>query len=438
MGLKVVKFGGTSLASAEAFKKVKAIVLSDPSRRFVIPSAPGRRCPEDEKVTDLLYQCHERVSAGVSFDDLFVKIKERYQVIVSGLELDLNLEPWLDEIYAQLPKESEPDYAASRGEFLNGVILAAYLGFDFVDPQEMIRFNEHGFLDLKLTEELVGRQLNPKKPAVIPGFYGSMPDGSVKTFPRGGSDITGAVIARGVKADLYENWTDVSGFFMTDPRIVPDAKQISLITYRELRELAYNGANVLHEAAIYPVSEVGIPINIRNTNDPDAPGTMIVKEVNQPRDCGDIIGIAGQKDFVVIQIEKALLNEEMGFVRRLLSILEEMHISFAHMPSGIDMVSLVILKTELNGKLDQVIDLIAKRLNPDRIEVVDQIALIATVGLGLSQKCGIAATLFNALAAAQINVRMIDQNSGGINLIVGVDNRDFEQAVKAIYSAFVS
>jgi aspartate kinase len=291
---------------------------------------------------------------------------------------------------------------------------------------------------LKLTEELVGRQLNPKKPAVIPGFYGSMPDGSVKTFPRGGSDITGAVIARGVKADLYENWTDVSGFFMTDPRIVPDAKQISLITYRELRELAYNGANVLHEAAIYPVSEVGIPINIRNTNDPDAPGTMIVKEVNQPRDCGDIIGIAGQKDFVVIQIEKALLNEEMGFVRRLLSILEEMHISFAHMPSGIDMVSLVILKTELNGKLDQVIDLIAKRLNPDRIEVVDQIALIATVGLGLSQKCGIAATLFNALAAAQINVRMIDQNSGGINLIVGVDNRDFEQAVKAIYSAFVS
>ncbi len=438
MGLKVVKFGGTSLASAEAFKKVKAIVLSDPSRRFVIPSAPGRRCPEDEKVTDLLYQCHERVSAGVSFDDLFVKIKERYQVIVSGLELDLNLEPWLDEIYAQLPKESEPDYAASRGEFLNGVILAAYLGFDFVDPQEMIRFNEHGFLDLKLTEELVGRQLNPKKPAVIPGFYGSMPDGSVKTFPRGGSDITGAVIARGVKADLYENWTDVSGFFMTDPRIVPDAKQISLITYRELRELAYNGANVLHEAAIYPVSEVGIPINIRNTNDPDAPGTMIVKEVNQPRDCGDIIGIAGQKDFVVIQIEKALLNEEMGFVRRLLSILEEMHISFAHMPSGIDMVSLVILKTELNGKLDQVIDLISKRLNPDRIEVVDQIALIATVGLGLSQKCGIAATLFNALAAAQINVRMIDQNSGGINLIVGVDNRDFEQAVKAIYSAFVS
>lgn len=438
MGLKVVKFGGTSLASAEAFKKVKAIVLSDPSRRFVIPSAPGRRGPEDEKVTDLLYQCHERVSAGVSFDDLFVKIKERYQVIVSGLELELNLEPWLDEIYAQLPKESEPDYAASRGEFLNGVILAAYLGFDFVDPQEMIRFNEHGFLDLKLTEELVGRQLNPKKPAVIPGFYGSMPDGSVKTFPRGGSDITGAVIARGVKADLYENWTDVSGFFMTDPRIVPDAKQISLITYRELRELAYNGANVLHEAAIYPVSEVGIPINIRNTNDPDAPGTMIVKEVNQPRDCGDIIGIAGQKDFVVIQIEKALLNEEMGFVRRLLSILEEMHISFAHMPSGIDMVSLVILKTELNGKLDQVIDLIAKRLNPDRIEVVDQIALIATVGLGLSQKCGIAATLFNALAAAQINVRMIDQNSGGINLIVGVDNRDFEQAVKAIYSAFVS
>lgn len=438
MGLKVVKFGGTSLASAEAFKKVKAIVLSDPSRRFVIPSAPGRRCPEDEKITDLLYQCHERVSAGVSFDDLFVKIKERYQVIVSGLELDLNLEPWLDEIYAQLPKESEPDYAASRGEFLNGVILAAYLGFDFVDPQEMIRFNKHGFLDLKLTEELVGRQLNPKKPAVIPGFYGSMPDGSVKTFPRGGSDITGAVIARGVKADLYENWTDVSGFFMTDPRIVPDAKQISLITYRELRELAYNGANVLHEAAIYPVSEVGIPINIRNTNDPDAPGTMIVKEVNQPRDCGDIIGIAGQKDFVVIQIEKALLNEEMGFVRRLLSILEEMHISFAHMPSGIDMVSLVILKTELNGKLDQVIDLIAKRLNPDRIEVVDQIALIATVGLGLSQKCGIAATLFNALAAAQINVRMIDQNSGGINLIVGVDNRDFEQAVKAIYSAFVS
>lgn len=437
MGVKVAKFGGTSLASAEAFRKVKAIVLADSSRCFVVPSAPGKRAAEDQKVTDLLYQCHDRVIQGLDFADLFAQIRKRYQDIVTGLDLDLDINKYLDQIEQQLPNQSQPDYAASRGEYLNGIILAAYLGWEFVDPTEIIRFNSHGFLDLLQTEQLIAARLSPERPAVIPGFFGSMPDGSVKTFPRGGSDITGALIARGVRADLYENWTDVSGFYMADPRIVSEPKLISIITYRELRELAYNGANVLHEAAIYPVSQVGIPINIRNTNDPQAPGTMIVKEVNEPRECGDIIGVAGQKDFVVIQIEKALMNSEMGFVRRLLSILEELHISFAHMPSGIDMVSLVILKTELNGKLEQVLSLIQERLDPDRVEVVEQIALIATVGQGLARRYGIAARLFNALAEAKINVRMIDQNSGGINLIVGVANQDFEKAVRAIYQAFV-
>jgi len=438
MDIRVAKFGGTSLANAEAFKKVKGIVEQDPERCFVVVSAPGKRDAKDHKVTDLLYACHDRISRGEGFDDLFSLITDRYRSIVSGLELDLNIDGLLNEIYRQIPQQPQPDYAASRGEFLNAVILAAYLGYEFVDAAELVRFNAYGCLDLAATEELIAAKLQPGMRAVIPGFYGLMPDGSIKTFPRGGSDITGSLVARGVKAKVYENWTDVSGFFMVDPRLVENPRPISLITYRELRELAYNGANVLHEAAIYPVSQVGIPINIRNTNCPDHPGTLIVKTVDDPDDSRDIIGVAGQKDFVIIQVEKALMHSEMGFVRRLLSILEELRISFSHMPSGIDMVSLVILRSELNGKLDRVIELIYERLQPDRVEVIEDIALIATVGQGVARKHGIAARLFTALAKAQINVRMIDQGAHGINLIVGVANSDFERAVKSIYHAFVS
>jgi len=437
MEVLVAKFGGTSLASAEAFRKVKAIMEQDDRRCFAVVSAPGKRDAADHKITDLLYACHDRVSRGEGFDDLFAQISDRYRSIVAGLGLELDLESLLDEIRGRIPQQSQPDYAASRGEFLNAVILAALLGYEFVDALDLIRFNENGFLDLVATERLIAEKLPPGTRAVIPGFYGTMPDGSIKTFPRGGSDITGALIARGVKAKVYENWTDVSGFFMVDPRLVDNPQPISLITYRELRELAYNGANVLHEAAIYPVSQVGIPINIRNTNCPDHPGTMIVKSIDDAGASRDIIGVAGQKDFVIIQVEKALMHSETGFVRRLLSILEELRISFSHMPSGIDMVSLVILKSELNGKLDRVIELIHERLQPDRVEVIEEIALIATVGQGVAKRRGIAARLFKALADEMINVRMIDQGAHGINLIVGVENADFERAVKAIYRAFV-
>lgn len=437
MEVLVAKFGGTSLASAEAFRKVKAIMEQDDRRCFAVVSAPGKRDAADHKITDLLYACHDRVSRGEGFDDLFAQISDRYRSIVAGLGLELDLESLLDGIRGRIPQQSQPDYAASRGEFLNAVILAALLGYEFVDALDLIRFNENGFLDLVATERLIAEKLPPGTRAVIPGFYGTMPDGSIKTFPRGGSDITGALIARGVKAKVYENWTDVSGFFMVDPRLVDNPQPISLITYRELRELAYNGANVLHEAAIYPVSQVGIPINIRNTNCPDHPGTMIVKSIDDAGASRDIIGVAGQKDFVIIQVEKALMHSETGFVRRLLSILEELRISFSHMPSGIDMVSLVILKSELNGKLDRVIELIHERLQPDRVEVIEEIALIATVGQGVAKRHGIAARLFKALADEMINVRMIDQGAHGINLIVGVENADFERAVKAIYRAFV-
>lgn len=438
MGLRVAKFGGTSLASAKEFRKVKQIVISDKKRRYIVPSAPGKQSLTDHKITDLLYKCHDLIRNGSDYDHVFQLIRTRYQTIIADLGLDLDIAGYLDEVYSRMSQEETPDYTASRGEYLNGIILADYLGFDFVDAAEIVKFTDQGYLDLAITESLVKERLNKHQYAVVPGFYGSMPNGEIKTFARGGSDITGAIVARSVGAEVYENWTDVSGFFMADPRIVENPKLISLITYSELRELAYNGANVLHEASIYPVSQRGIPINIRNTNDPENAGTMIVKEILEPRNCGDITGIAGKKDFVIISIEKALMDLELGFVRRLLSILEELNISFSHLPSGIDMVSLVILDNELNDKLEQVLTLIEERLHPDKVEVCHNIALIATVGQGMAYKSGIAGRLFNALGEAGINVRMIDQGASEINIIVGIDNDDCEKAIRAIYHAFVN
>lgn len=437
MGSYVAKFGGTSLASADAFKKVKNIIEADPRRKYIIPSAPGRQFDGDQKVTDLLYHCHCRVQEGLEYDSVFGLIRERYQMIVSELSLQIDISAHLDEVYNQIGKEQRPDYAASRGEYLNGLILAAYLEFDFIDAADIICFGADHRLDPQRTEAAVVARLKQHEYAVIPGFYGSLSNGVINTFSRGGSDITGAIIARSINADLYENWTDVSGFYMVDPRIVPDAQQIDVITYRELRELAYNGANVLHEAAIFPVSQVGIPINIKNTNHPEDAGTMIVSEITESRKTADITGIAGRKDFVIISIEKALMNSEMGFVRRLLTILEELEISFEHIPSGIDIVSLAITESELNDKLDQVLTRIEQELHPDKVEVFHNIACIATVGHEMAYKSGIAARLFKALGDAQINVRMIDQGASEINIIVGIDNKDFCAAIRAIYQAFI-
>jgi aspartate kinase len=437
MGIKVAKFGGSSLASSEQFLKVREIIRSDNERRYIIPSAPGKRSSEDHKITDLLYLCQAHVQQGISFDEVFGLVSQRYLEIIRKLQLNLDLVPYLAEIKDQIAAGASADYAASRGEYLNGIILAAFLRYDFLDPAALICFNKHGQFDSELTQKKVSEILSAHQNAVIPGFYGSTPDGAIKTFSRGGSDISGAIIARGVQADLYENWTDVSGFLMADPRIINDPSPIKTITYRELRELAYMGATVLHEESIFPVRQAGIPINIKNTNAPGHPGTLIVNDAAPVTHTGTITGIAGRKDFTVITVEKSLMNAELGFGRKLLAILETNRISFEHLPSGIDTLSVVINDTQLNSKLEKVLEEIEQQLKPDAVEVSPNMALIATVGRGMACTPGIAARIFNALATDGINVRMIDQGSSEINIIVGVATEDFERAVQSIYNAFV-
>lgn len=437
MDIKVTKFGGSSLSDAAQFRKVRAIVSADPARRYVIPSAPGKRGKHDHKVTDLLYKCHALAQEQRSITEVFGLVRERYLSICTELGLTLDLNSELAEIEAQIQAGASADYTASRGEYLNGKILAAYLDFAFVDAATVIFFDAEGRFDAEKTQNVLSQELSRYPQAVIPGFYGSTPDGRIRTFSRGGSDITGAIVARGVNATLYENWTDVSGFLMADPRIVKNPKPIKEITYRELRELAYMGASVLHEEAIFPVREAKIPINIKNTNDPDAPGTLIVNDNGNLRTPGSITGIAGLKGFTIIAIEKTLMHSELGFGRKLLSVIEDHGISFEHMPSGIDTISLVIADSQLNNKLEKVLTDINRVCKPDAIEVFHDIALIATVGIGMAYTPGIAAKLFTALAEGGINVRMIDQGSSEINIIVGIENKDFEEAMRRIYHAFV-
>ncbi len=441
MGIKVVKFGGTSLANAEQIRKVRQIVASDASRRYVVPSAPGKRTADDRKITDLLYLCHENAAQRMAIDDVWGLIAQRYLEIVRELGLKLDLGPVLEETrqrIVQTSPTSSGDYAASRGEYLNGLIVAELLGYPFVDAAEVVLFTEGGRLDADRTYRAVADRLGPLQRAVVPGFYGSMPDGSIKTFSRGGSDISGAIVARGVMAEVYENWTDVSGLLMADPRIVKDPRVIQTITYKELRELAYMGATVLHDEAVFPVRQAGIPVNIRNTNDPDAPGSLIFRgDLNKKPTQFTISGIAGRKDFTVIAIEKAMMNAEIGFGRRVLSALEVNGVSFEHTPSGIDTMSVVVADDQLKGKLDKVVADIRVECKPDSIEVYPDMALIATVGRGMAHVPGTAAKVFAALADAGVNVRMIDQGSSEINIIVGVETADFEKAVRAIYAAFV-
>lgn len=437
MGIKVAKFGGSSLADASQFKRVERIVKADTNRRYIVPSAPGKRNPEDHKITDLLYLCHAHAQNGIPFNDVFEIISQRYLDIIAELELSLNLKPHLDQIHSDVVNGASADYTASRGEYLNGLILADLLDFEFIDPAQFIFFTPAGNLNTELTQATIAKQLKKHSHAVIPGFYGTDHLGNIKTFSRGGSDITGAIIARGVGADIYENWTDVSGFLMADPRIIKDPKPIGTITYRELRELSYMGATVLHEEAVFPVHQAGIPINIKNTNRPEDPGTLIVNDAESSNPNNHITGIAGRKDFTVITVEKSLMNTELGFGRKLLSILEANHVSFEHMPSGIDTVSMVIADSQLEHKLDKILDEIKQQCKPDAIEISPSMALIATVGRGMVFTPGIAAKLFQALSQNRINVRMIDQGSSEINIIVGVDTADFEKAVRAIYDAFI-
>ncbi|MFZ5975829.1 MAG: aspartate kinase [Bacillota bacterium] len=436
MGSKVAKFGGSSLSCAEQFRRVRDIVLGDPERVYVVPSAPGKRNGSDSKITDLLYLAESKAGRS-GFESIFEQISQRYTDIVGELGLSLDINAHLALVRENLLTGAGPDYAASRGEYLNGIILADYLGYAFVDAAEVICFNEKGVFEPEKTQKAMAGRLQKSKPAVIPGFYGAMPDGSIKTFSRGGSDITGAIVSRAVQADIYENWTDVPGFLVADPRIVENPKVIEYITYKELRELSYMGATVLHEDAIFPVRQSGIPIHVRDTNAPAQKGTMIVKDLPKGYTPGAITGIAGRKGFTVIAIEKALMNAEVGFGRRVLWVLERHGVSFEHMPTGIDTLSLVISDTELNGKLDAVLTDLWAECNPDSIEALSNMSVIATVGQGMIRRVGIAAELFTALARSAVNVRMIDQGSSELNIIVGVENDDFENAVRAIYCAFV-
>lgn len=433
----VTKFGGSSLSDAAQFRKVKSIIMSDSRRKYVVPSAPGKRFKNDYKITDLLYLCHGHVEQGIPFDDVFNVISKRYLELASELSVSINISPYLDEIKKNIAEGATSDYTASRGEYLNGLILADYLNFEFIDAAEVIFFNKYGVLDAEKTQSTISKRLAETENAVIPGFYGSLPNGLLKTFSRGGSDITGAIVARGVNADLYENWTDVSGFLMADPRIVDNPKPIAKITYRELRELSYMGATVLHEDAIFPVRNASIPINIKNTNIPSDPGTLIINDLEPTAYLGTITGIAGKKDFTVIAIEKAMLNTELGISRKLLSILESHGVSLENMPSGIDSICLVIEESQLENKLDKIIDEIKRQCEPDSIDVYPAMALIATVGRGMSQTRGMAAKIFQSLADNKINIRMINQGSSEINVIVGVENFDFENAIKSIYKTFV-
>ena len=436
MSTIVTKFGGSSLADANQFKKVKDIIVSNDARRYVVPSAPGKRNSKDSKITDLLYLCHAHVSTGISFDEVFNHIRDRYLGIVNDLNLNFDISKHLDIVKQDLENGASSDYAASRGEYLNGLILANYLGFEFVDAKEVMIFNADGSLDSNVTDSALKARLSKTPKAVIPGFYGADKEGNIVTFSRGGSDVTGALVAASIDADLYENWTDVSGFLMADPRIVPNPKPISKITYSELRELSYMGASVLHEDAIFPVREIGIPINIKNTNKPEDEGTFIVKDTDVSSKPNAITGIAGKKDFTVISIAKASMNSELGFCRKLLSILEQHNISFENMPSGIDTVCLVISDSQLKNKKEIVIEEIKRTCNPDSIEVHPNLAMIATVGRGMAKQRGTAAKIFTALSNAEINIRMIDQGSSEMNILVGIENDNFEKGISAIYNAF--
>lgn len=433
---KVVKFGGSSLASAKQFKKVGEIIRADKSRRFVVPSAPGKRNDRDEKVTDMLYACYDAASEGRSYKKILEKIRGRYDEIIEGLGLNLNLDHEFAGMEENFLAKAGKDYAASRGEYLNGIVMAHYLGYEFIDAAEVIFFDEQGNFEAELTNRELSERLSHVERAVIPGFYGSRPDGSVKTFSRGGSDVTGSIVARAVHADLYENWTDVSGFLVADPRIVDNPEVIETITYRELRELSYMGASVLHEDAIFPVRKEGIPINIRNTNRPEDRGTLIV-ETTCRKPLHTITGVAGKKGFCAINIEKAMMNTEVGFGRKVLSVFEQSGFSFEHMPSGIDTMTIFVHQSEFEDHEQSVIAGIHRAVSPDVVELESDLALVAVVGRGMRANQGTAGRVFSALAHARVNVKMIDQGSSEWNIIIGVKNDDFEKAIRAIYDIFV-
>ncbi|MGM9974524.1 MAG: aspartate kinase [Clostridiaceae bacterium] len=436
--VKVLKFGGSSLADAEHFKKVAQIIKEEKERKYVVVSAPGKRHNKDEKITDLLYQCYDLSVKNQDINPIFVKIIDRYNEIIKGLDIELSLDKEYEEIKNNILNTKNKDYIASRGEYLNGIILANYIGFTFVDAKDMILFNEDGSFNPEDTDLSVYNTLKDIEYAVVPGFYGSLPDGRVKTFSRGGSDITGSIIAKAVKAYLYENWTDVSGVLMADPRIVKNPRVIETLTYKELRELSYMGTTVLHEDATFPVRSEGIPINIRNTNSPKDKGTMIVPALRIKNPQEIVTGIAGKTGFTTIIIEKDMMNSELGFGKKVLEVLSNNSISFEHVPSSIDAISVIVNSHDLLEKEEYIINQIIKVVKPDSIMIEDGLALIAVVGHNMVRAKGTAARVFTAIAKADINIKMIDQGASELNIIVGVEEKDYKNAIKAIYTEFVN
>jgi len=437
--MKVCKFGGSSMASSETIKKVAAIIRSDDTRKYIVVSAPGKRFPTDIKITDSLLNAFAESKKGGNVHALLAPIKERFVEIAQGLDVQgkVDLDGIFKEIEEGIVSSSIPDFAAAQGERLSAMLLAAYLGFEFVDAKEVIRFSDNGTFNAEYTNDIARRHLLANVTGIVmPGFYGSTSVGQIRTFSRGGSDVSGAIVARAVKAEIYENWTDVSGFLTADPRIVENPRKIPELSYRELRELSYMGANVLHPESIFPVRKANIPINIKNTFEPENPGTMILPGVLQHDRL--ITGIAGKKGFVSILIEKSMMNNEIGFTRKLLSVLENLNMSFEHLPSGIDTMNLILSGSEIGGKLQDLIGGIREAVSPDRVEVQSDLALIATVGHGMAYKPGTASRLFTALSRAGVNIKMIDQGSSELNIIVAVKGDDYERAINAIYEEFIN
>ena len=435
MGTVVCKFGGSSLADERQVVQVREIVESDARRRFIVPSAPGKRNDSDTKITDLLYLCHELARQNLDFSGPYSMIRARYEELAAKLGIRLDIGQLLDRLKISIENGASRDFVASRGEYLCGRVMADFLGATFVDAAEAIHFRPGGQLD-PASYSLLGERVGGGGLFVVPGFYGSDPGGEVRTFSRGGSDITGAIVARAVDADVYENWTDVSGLLMADPRVVPDARPVREITYREVRELAYMGASVFHNEAMFPVRAAGIPIHIRNTNRPNDAGTRILARRELTDDL--IAGVAGQPAFTMLFIEKAMMNQQKGFGRQVLEVVASHDISYEHTPSGIDTMSVIMRDDQIGEKGERLVDDIQRILQPDRVELLQGLALIATVGEGMSHRIGIAARLFSALADARVNVRVIDQGASEINIIVGVEEADYKRAVRAIYDAFVN
>ena len=441
MGLKVCKFGGSSLAEAGAIEGVCQIITSDKERRYIVVSAPGKRNAADIKITDALYACSRHAEQYGSCNEPFKLVRDRFTQIAADLELTLDIDGILDEVQKSICEIKSPDFAASRGEYLNARIMADKLNFAFIDAADIVRFDSRGAFDSERTNDLAAAALEKVERAVIPGFYGRDNDGNIKTFSRGGSDISGAIIARAANASVYENWTDVSGFLACDPRIVENPKRIKVMSYKELRELSYMGATVLHSESIFPVRRGKIPVNIKNTFKPEDEGTLILPSADYEKfkKPGTITGIAGKKDFSIIYIEKTNMNAELGFARRVLSVFESHGVSIEHMPTGIDTLCVIVHSSGLeNGMRQLIIDDINKQVSPRYIKVHDNLALVATVGHGMAETVGTASKLFTALAKKNINVRVIDQGSSELNIIVGVSNSDYEESIRAIYEAFIA